>query len=105
MPFITEFYEQYKDKGIGLLTVCTKTGEDYGDCWSAVKEKNMETLVNTGDPENRSRIFSKYYTTSTPKIFILNKEKEIRIKKVPAENLGPVMEAIFKEDGYAESKG
>lgn len=102
MPHIVKFTEDYKDKSVDLLTVCTKTGEKYSDCWEGVKEKNMETLLNVGDEFHRSRIFSKYHVNSTPAIYILDKNKNIKLKKVPAENLDAVMIELMKVD---ESEG
>lgn len=98
MPHVVEFVEKFKDKSVDVLTVCTKTGKKYGDCWEGVKEKNMETLLNLGDEYHKSRIFSKYFVNSTPAIYILDKDKKIKLKKVPAENLDPVMEELMRID-------
>ncbi len=98
MPHVIDFVEKYKDQSVDLLTICTKTGKKYGECWEGVKEKKMETLLNTGDEYHRSRIFSKYYVNSTPAIYILDREKKIKLKKVPAENLDAVMTELMKID-------
>ena len=98
MPHVIEFEKKWKDKGIQTIAICTMTGKDFGKCWEDVKAKGMESLINAGDEFRKSRIFSKYYTTSTPKIFIIDKDKNIKIKKVPAENLDAVMESLMKMD-------
>lgn len=98
MPHILEFYEKYKDQSVDVLAICTKTGEKLNECWESVKEKNMQPLYNAGDEYHRSRIFSKYFVNSTPSIYILDKDKKIKLKKVPAENLDPVMIELFKID-------
>ena len=98
MPHIIEFQEKYKDKSVDLLTICTKTGKDYGKCWEGVEEKNMMGLLNAGDEYHRSRIFSKYFVNSTPAIYILDKDKKIKLKKVPAENLDAVMTELMKAE-------
>ncbi len=98
MPHVIDFQEKYKDQGVDVLTVCTYSGEKYGKCWEDVEAKGMSNLINTGDEFNRSGIFSKYFTTSTPKIFILDDEKKILLKKVPAENLDAVMIELMKID-------
>jgi thiol-disulfide isomerase/thioredoxin len=103
MPHIIEFVEKYKDESVDLLTICTKTGKDYGDCWEGVEEKGMIELLNTGDEFHRSRIFSKYYVNSTPAIYILDKEKKIKLKKVPAENLDAVMQQLMEIDAASGS--
>ena len=98
MPHVIDFNEKYKAKGIDLLSICTSTGKKYAKCWEDVTKKKMDNLLNTGDEHHRSRIFSKYYITSTPQIYILDKDKNIKLKKVPAENLEAVMEEIMKMD-------
>lgn len=102
MPHIIEFNEKYKDKGVDVVTICTQIGKDYEKCWEDVEKKGMGDLLNAGDPFGKSRILSKYYATSTPKIFILDKDKNIRLKKVPAENLDAVLQQLLKID--AENK-
>ena len=104
MPHMIDFAEKYKDQSVDILTICTKTGKDYGSCWEGVEEKNMGTLLNTGDEFHRSRIFSKYYVNSTPSIFIIDKEKKIKLKKVPAENLDAVMQQLMEIDASEGGK-
>lgn len=96
MPHLIDFNEKYKDKGVDVLTICTYSGEKYGKCWEDVEAKNMTNLLNAGDEFNKSGVFSNYFTTSTPKIFILDRDKKILLKKVPAENLDAVMIELMK---------
>ena len=96
MPDVLSFYENYKDKGVGVLAICTSTGDKYASCWEEVEKKGMNVLMNVGDEFNRSRIFSNYFVKSTPKTFILDRDKVIKIKKVPAENLGAVLDSLMK---------
>lgn len=98
MPYVVDFNEKYKDQSVSVMSICTKTGEDYGKCWEGVKAKNMGTLLNAGDEFHRSRIFSRYNVTSTPMIYILDKDKNIKLKKVPAENLDKIMQEIMRID-------
>ncbi len=104
MPHMIDFAEKYKDQSVDILTICTKTGKDYGSCWEGVEEKNMGILLNTGDEFHRSRIFSKYYVNSTPSIYIIDKEKKIKLKKVPAENLDAVMQQLMEIDASEGGK-
>ena len=103
MPHVIDFNEKWKDKGVQVLTVCTMNGNDYDKCWEDVKAKGMENLINAGDKFRKSRIFSNYYTTSTPKIFILDKDHKIKLKRVPAENLDAVMVELKKIDEQAST--
>jgi len=105
MPHVIEFNEKWKSKGVETITICTKTGKDFDTCWEDVEKKGMQDLINTGDQYQKSRILSKYYATSTPKIFIIDKDQKIVIKKVPAENLDAVLVEISKPDIESDSTG
>ena len=96
MPHVLEFDKNWKSKGVETITVCTKIGKDFDKCWEDIENKGMQDLINTGDQYQKSRILSKYYATSTPKIFIIDKDQKIVIKKVPAENLDAVFQQITK---------
>ncbi len=98
MPHVIAFNEKYKDKGVDVVTICTQIGKDFGKCWEDAEKKGMNGLINAGDEFGKDRILAKYYATSTPKIFILDKNKKIRLKKVPAENLDAVLEQMLKID-------
>ena len=66
----------------------------------------MQDLINAADQYQKSRILSKYYATSTPKIFIIDKEQKIVIKKVPAENLDAVLVQLTStEETKEETSG
>lgn len=106
MPHVLDFQEKWKDKGVQTIAICTKTGKDYDSCWEDVEKKGMQDLINVADQYQKSRIVSKYYVTSTPKIFIIDKNQEIVLKKVPAENLDAVMIQITKpKDGEGTTTG
>ena len=96
MPSIVQFYEEFKDKGLKVVSVCTKSGDKFPKCWEFIKEKGMEGFINTGDKYQKYRRY--VYIPSTPKIFILDAEKKILIKDVPSEELSKVMTEIIKEN-------
>lgn len=98
MPHVIDFDKKWKEKGVKTITICTKNGKDFKSCWEDVRKKNMQSLINGADQYGKSRILSKYYATSTPKIFIIDKDKNIKLKKIPAENLDAVMEQMYLED-------
>jgi len=95
MPHVIEFQEAYRDKGIEVVAICTERGKKAPDCWKGVKEKNMESLLNGIDEFGKDRTVARYYAVSTPMIYVIDKNGEIVIKKVPAENLGAVMDTIM----------
>lgn len=99
MPYVNKFYDEYKDKGVKVVSVCTDMGEKAKDCWPYVEQKGMkDRFINTYDPANRSRFYQKYDVRTTPKILILDKNKEILINRIGAEQLGEIIERFLEKD-------
>ncbi|MEM6319184.1 MAG: thioredoxin-like domain-containing protein, partial [Bacteroidota bacterium] len=84
MPKMIEFYDNYKDKGVEIFAVCTKTYEEMPACAKTMKEKGIVNWINAIDPFIRSNYKKIYDIRSTPQIFILDANKEIISKKIGA---------------------
>lgn len=97
MPDIIAFQEAYKDQDIQVVAICTDGTSKPEECWQGVKDKNMESLTNLIDASGKDRVVSKYYAISTPLIYFIDREGKIAIKKVPAENMGAVIESLRNE--------
>ncbi|HZV71589.1 MAG TPA: redoxin domain-containing protein [Saprospiraceae bacterium] len=102
IPFIIDFYNEYKNKGVEVIAVCTKTGSDVSSCWSAIKERGMDIWINTCDQYMQSHYKTIYDVKTTPQIYILDKDKKIIVKKISGEDLKPVMDEIFKSEEMKE---
>ena len=96
IPFIIDFYKAYKDKGVEMLAICTKTGADISTCWSTIKERGMDIWVNAADQYLRNRYKTIYDVKTTPQIFILDKDKKIIVKKIAGEDLATVMDDVLR---------
>jgi peroxiredoxin len=94
MPDVVSFYEEFESKGVTLISICTKGGDKTKDCQEAIPKKNMEKFINTFDRFQRYR--KKVHIRSTPKIFILDADKKILIKDIPASELKNIMPEIIK---------
>ena len=92
IPHVVEFYDKYSSKGVEILAVCTKTGSDMKECWDGVEEKEMGKWINTVDPFLRSKYKQIYDIRTTPRIFVLDKDKTIISKGIGAEQLEEVVE-------------
>ncbi len=101
MPDIVKFYDEYQSKGVTLVSICTKGQKKTKPCMEAIPKKGMEKFINTFDEYQRYR--RKVFIRSTPKIFILGKDKEILIKDIPAKELKNVMENVIKVDSARKS--
>ena len=96
-PFLIDFHEKYKSKSVSIFTICKPKSGEFKECWDYIDEKeNMDNMLNTYDPSQRAQIF--YNIRSTPSLFILNKEKEIIMKGIGADQLDEVMDEIIKRD-------
>ncbi|HQV96342.1 MAG TPA: TlpA disulfide reductase family protein [Saprospiraceae bacterium] len=93
MPDVVKFYDNNKSKGVKMLGICTKPGEKTPTCWPAIKEKGMTDFINTADEHGRFN--SKIRVRATPKIFILDKDKNILIKDIPGEDLDRIFNEIL----------
>ncbi len=104
MPYVVEFYEEYKDKGVKLLAICTKHTDKTESCWKYVKEKEMDGFINAADKFHKSRFKTKYNVKSTPKIYILDQDRKIILKDIGGKQLPEVMEEIFKRAEQKKDK-
>lgn len=107
-PHMVEFAKKYKDRGVKVFAVCTgvvtakedsNTPEKVNDaCWKGIEEKEFsdELFFNSYDPYIRSRYKTLFDVATTPQIFILNRNHEILMKRIGAEQLGEVMEQVIK---------
>ena len=96
-PFLIDFHEKYKSKGVSVFTVCKPKSKDFKECWDYIDEKeNMDNMVHTYDPSQRAQVY--YNIRSTPVMFILDKNKEIIMKGIGADDLEKVMEQIMERE-------
>ena len=100
-PFMVDFAKKYMDRGVRVFNVCTAVGEDAKECWENAEEKEFsdEFFINTYDPYLRSRFKTKYDIRTTPQIYILDRNHEILMKKIGAEQIEEVMEQVMQFHG------
>ncbi len=96
MPGLKEFYAKWNPRGVEILGICTQHRDKFKDCFDFAREKELP-WITLGDQYNRSNFREIYNVVSTPRIFILDKDKEILLKRVPTEQLDSVMESLVKE--------
>jgi len=103
MPDFVDFNERYKDLGIKTFAICTKYRDKVKGCWESVEEKNMSGFINGADEFNRSNFKLKYYVDSTPKVYILDKDRKIIMKNIGGNQLDAVFEQILSREEKAAS--
>ena len=97
-PQVVEFAEKWQPKGVRLVSVCTKFTKDVPKCWEFIDERGFGDFLNLVDPYHQSRFQTLYDLKSTPRIFVLDKDKKIVSKGIGAEQLDEVMEFLTKRD-------
>ncbi|HOU95110.1 MAG TPA: thioredoxin-like domain-containing protein [Bacteroidales bacterium] len=84
IPILRDYYEKNKDKGIEVFAVCTQPDREK---WEKYIQENRLTWINGWDPQRITRYDYYYNITSTPLIYILDREKKIIAKKLPVESI------------------
>lgn len=101
MPHVVKFNDEFISKGVKTISICTKGGDKFKGCWDSLEDKDMLRLLNTGDEYIRFQ--RQMFVTKTPKIIVLNREKEIVIKDIPAEKLSEIVDEIIRLDDEEKS--
>ncbi|MDZ7738521.1 MAG: TlpA disulfide reductase family protein [Bacteroidales bacterium] len=83
-PLLKEFYNENRDKGVEIYAVCT---QDNKEEWMEYIAENGLDWINGWDPTRNTGYDYYYNVKATPLIYVLNKDKEIIAKQLPAANL------------------
>lgn len=100
-PYMRDFFEDFKDRGVKILAVCTKQRDEIAGCWDYVEENNIQGWIHTVDPYGLYML--DYNVKTTPQVYVLDKNKKIILKKIGAEQLGEVMERIMSQNEKKEA--
>lgn len=87
---LVEVYKEFKSKGLEIFGICNKTYKELAKCGEKEKEKQMNWL-NTADPYGQGQAHYKYYIQANPTIYLLDKDKVIRYKRIDAEQLRDIL--------------
>jgi thiol-disulfide isomerase/thioredoxin len=84
-PKLKKLVDDYKGKGIEVLAVPV---EDTPEEWKKfIKEFKLEKAINGYDYTARTSYQRQYDVWTTPMIFVLDKDKKIIARKLPAEDI------------------
>lgn len=90
--------KQFRSKGVKVFTFWMHSNnESETDCQRFISENNMQDFFNTLDKSSTDQYRKRYDLNTTPQIYILDKNKIIRIKKIGADQLKQVLESFMKE--------
>ncbi|MGQ9619878.1 MAG: thioredoxin-like domain-containing protein [Bacteroidales bacterium] len=84
IPKLRDYYNKNKDNGIEVFAVCTQPDRQK---WESYIQENKLYWINGWDPMRTTRYDYYYNVTSTPLIYILDRDKHIIAKKLPVESV------------------
>ncbi len=90
-PIMQAFYEKWKDRDVKLFSVCVKGQKEIPGCWEYIDENEIGDWLHTVDPYQR--FYKAYDVTQTPSMFVLDRDKNIIIKRLSAEQLDEFLES------------
>lgn len=94
MPKLNEFYDIYSKTGVEVIAVCTKTTTKVPDCWKFIDEHRLDKWINAVDPYLQSNFSVLYNIKTTPRVFILDKDKKIVSKGIGPEQIPEVIDSL-----------
>ena len=96
IPVLSKFYNAYKEKGVQVFAVCTKLNEQEKNCWDYVDKNQLHGWINASDKMGgSSTIHSQYNLKTTPRVFVLDRNKTIIAKDLGVEHLEEVMKRLL----------
>jgi thiol-disulfide isomerase/thioredoxin len=94
IPKLKQFYDTMASKGVIVYAVYTQG--DY-EGWKKYIRDNDLNWLNVMDPYNKTKFRDKYNIISTPQLYILDRDKTIRFKLLPADSVGGVVDYLLKQ--------
>ncbi|MFN8239503.1 MAG: thioredoxin-like domain-containing protein [Bacteroidales bacterium] len=83
-PKLKAYYDKARNNGVEVFAVCTQN--DKAKWEKYIKDNNLD-WINGWDPQRMTNYDYYYNVTSTPGIYILDRDKKIIAKKLPVESI------------------
>jgi thiol-disulfide isomerase/thioredoxin len=101
LPKLKLMYDSLKSKGVEVYAVYTQ-GDWEG--WKTYVKENKLNWINVMDAYNKATYRKDYNIISTPQVYLLDENKEIKFKNPPAENVGRIAEIMLEEYKQKQEK-
>lgn len=96
-PKLVELYDTFlKENGVKIFAITTTNQK--GKWVQFIREKGLHQWINVYDPDYKSGFRQLYDITSTPKVFIMDKDKKIIAKQIGVEQVEEYMRQKIKMD-------
>ena len=100
-PKLKAFYEKAKNEGVEVFAVCTQTDRAK---WEKYIQENKLDWINGWDPQRMTNFDFYYNITSTPIVYILDRNKIIIAKKLPVESIASFIDNYRKYNMHGSSR-
>ncbi len=101
-PKIYKIYQKFKDKGFNAIAIYIMTDRKE---WSEFIDKNnIHDWINAWDPDRESYYWQFFDTSTTPGVYLLDKDKKIIAKKIDAESLEKILDFEINDKPFETEK-
>jgi peroxiredoxin len=101
MPIISDMYDSMTNKNVEIYAVYTQ-GDWEG--WKKRIAKDQFKFINVANAFGEDKFRAKYNIRTTPQIFILDENKNIRFKKIGAKDIPSTVQYLLEEQGVVPKK-
>ncbi len=96
MPRLNTLYDSLNKIGIKFEVYAVYTQDDWDGWKKYLREKRLK-FMNVGNMYGKSNYRKEYFFVATPQMYILDKDKRIKIKNIDIEELSSVLGLLTKE--------
>lgn len=97
IPKLIDLYHQLLKEKIDLKVFCVYTQHDFEKYKKYVQEKKLD-WINVYDGVHYNNLKDKYDIYSTPVIYILDKDKKIKAKRIDVDQIKTILTALEKSN-------
>jgi thiol-disulfide isomerase/thioredoxin len=99
MPIISRMYDSMTNENFEIYAIYTQ-GDWEG--WKKRLKKDKFNFINVANAFGEDKFRDAYNIRSTPQIYILDKDKNIRFKKIGAGDIANTVQYLLEEQGIVE---
>lgn len=84
-------YNQFKDKGLEIFGVCSKSWKELDQCKKKIEEKEMNFINTSDDPYPLAVAKKTYDLKANPYLVLLDEDKNILLKRIDPNQLKDIL--------------
>lgn len=102
MPKLRDLYKKYNPDTLQVM--CVYIGTEIEQWKKYIKDNDMMDWINTSDPSNYSNFRLHYDISSTPVIYLMDKDKVIIAKRIAVDQLQDFLNRFLKRKEVKKNK-